>query len=578
MLETLTLSESAPLPSITLCDYQETCVQRVLDAYQRQPRGGSALLILPTGAGKTITFAEIARRLGLTTLIIAHREELLTQAADKFHLIDPTAIIGQVGAGRHEWGAPVTVASIQTISRSEHLKALPRFGYQLVIIDEAHHSAADGYRTVLKTLPEAFVVGVTATPDRLDRQNIESLFGEPVFSAGIVDMVAQGYLCDLRAIAVKTATSLDDLHTQAGDFKQDELEEIIDTPERNARVVRAYLEHARGRQALCFAVTVAHATHLAETFVEAEVHAAVVSGQTPPEERRRLLHAYECGTLEVLCNVGVLTEGYDHPATSCIILARPTQSRTLFVQCLGRGARLAPGKRDCIILDITDNCLKHRLQPVTLSLALGKTLQERESVLEANVREEEEREKGEVLGEREHQERRAKVTTRAQDLLLNLLAPMDWKRRPSGAYFLEVGKGEQKHTISLLPSETVEGSYSVWAALAPDYTRQCWLRDMPLSYAQQHAESKAKLLEADEKKRILVDSTAPWRIHPASLKQIYHLHKFGIAHAPDISAGEASDLLSKAFDDQRRKQLEKKLATLQKNEAKASRGKRRASA
>src|SRR6185437_912793 len=122
-----------PLPQITLRDYQETCVQRVIDAYQRQPNGGSALIILPTGGGKTIVFTEIARRLGLITLIIAHREELLTQAADKFRMVDPSAIIGQVGAGRHEWGCPVTVASIQTISRPEHLKAVQRFGYQLVI-------------------------------------------------------------------------------------------------------------------------------------------------------------------------------------------------------------------------------------------------------------------------------------------------------------------------------------------------------------------------------------------------------------------------------------------------------------
>lgn len=581
MLDAAMLPGGAPpLPSITLRAYQETCVQRVLDAYQRQPHGGSALIILPTGGGKTLCFAEIARRLGLVTLIIAHREELLKQAAEKFHLIDPTAIIGQVGAGRHEWDAPITVASIQTISRPEHIKAIKRFGYQVVIIDECHHSAAAGYRTVLEALPDAFVVGVTATPDRMDGLSIETFFGEAVFSATILDMVAQGYLCDLRAIAVKTATSLDGLHSQAGDFKQDELEELIDTAERNQRVVKAYLEHARGRQALCFAVTVAHAIHLSETFVDAGIRCAVVSGETPPEQRHTILQDYERGALEVLCNVGVLTEGYDHPATSCIILARPTQSRALFTQCIGRGTRLAPGKMDCLILDLTDNCLKHRLQPIDLSKALGKTIQDQESLLEATVREEEEREKGAFLGEREAKERKARVTKRAQDLLLNLLAPMDWKRRPSGAYFLEVGKGEQKHKISLIPSEECEGCYSVWATLAPDNKRQCWLKDMPLGIAQQHAEVKAKLLQSDERKLILVDSSAPWRIYPASIKQIYHLNKLGIGHAPDITAGEASDLLSKAFEDRKRQTIEKKLAKLEKNEATSTskRGRRRASA
>lgn len=562
MLNISTLTDGTPLiSSIKLRDYQETCVQRVLDAFHKQPHGGSALIVLATGGGKTVIFAEIARRLGLTTLIIAHREELLTQAADKFRMIDPTAIIGQVGAGRHEWGAPITVASIQTMSRPEHVKAVKRFGYQLVIIDECHHSAAAGYRTVLDALPQAFVVGVTATPDRLDGQRIEVVFGEPVFSAGIVEMVTQGHLCDVRAIAVRTTTSLDDIHTQAGDFKQDELETAIDTPERNERVVRAYLDHATGRQALCFAVTVKHAQHLAETFIRAGVRAAMVCGETLPEERRRLLRAYEQGELTVLCNVGVLTEGYDDPRTSCVILARPTQSRALFVQCLGRGLRLAPGKRDCIVLDMTDNCLKLRLQPVTLGKALGQTLKDEESVLEATVREEEERRKGKSSGEDEEQERKAFVMKRAQDVLLDLLAPMDWQRKANGAYTLEVG--ESKHRIALVPSQAQEGYYTVKAALAPDFQWQTWVVDMPLEWAQQHAEAKVKLLQSDEKKRILVDSNAPWRMRPASEKQCALLRKFDIPHSSTITSGEASDLIGKAFADRERQKIEKKLAKLQ---------------
>lgn len=528
-----------PEPSLTLRPYQETCVQRVLEAYHRQPHGGSALLVLPTGGGKTLVFAEIARRLGLTTLIIAHREELLTQAADKYRLVDSTAIIGQVGAGRHEWGTPVTVASVQTISRPDHLNTLQRFNYQLVICDECHHAMAASYRAVLDMLPDAFVVAVTATPDRLDGQSIETLFGAPVFSASIVEMVARGYLCDLRAIAVKTATDLSGVHTQAGDFKANELEEIVDTPERNERVVRAYLEHANGRQALCFAVTVAHAQHLADTFACFNVPSSVVSGETPPEERRLRLSAYERGTLAVLCNVGVLTEGYDMPATSCIILARPTQSRALFTQMVGRGTRLAPGKRDCIILDVTDNCLKLRLHPVTLGAALGKDLKEGESVIEATVREEEA-----MPGACEQRQRRTRVTKRTQDLLLNLLAPMDWQRDPDGVYWLEVG--EQKHRITMTPSEDREGTYTVKAALAPGYQWQTWLTNAPLSWAQQHAESKAKLLESREKKRTRGDRTAPWREKPASLKQLETLHLWGIPHAEELTAGEASDLISQA--------------------------------
>ena len=168
------------------------------------------------------------------------------------------------------------------------------------------------------------------------------------------------------------------------------------------------------------------------------------------------------------------------------------------------------------------------------------------------------------------------MTKRAQDLLINLLAPMDWKRRASGAYWLEVG--EKKHKIVLLPSEETEGYYTVKAALAPDFKWQTWLSNAPLEWCQQHAEMKAKLLQSDEKKRILVDASAPWRCHPASAKQLFMLRKFEIVHNPlSITSGEASDLIGKAIQDRERKKAEKKLAKLHRGETPARRG-RRASA
>jgi superfamily II DNA or RNA helicase len=529
----------APTP-IILRPYQRTCVERVLDAFQVRPKGGRALIVLPTGSGKTLVFAEVARRLGLTTLVVAHRRELLQQAADKFRLLDPTAIIGQVGAGLHEWGAPITVASVQTISRPEHLKALQRFTYDLVIIDECHHSPASGYQAVLDALPDAFVLGVTATSDRLDKLSIELIFGAPIFKASIIDMVEQGYLSNLRAIAIPTATSLDEVHTQGGDFRLSELEVAVDTPERNERIVAAYLKHCPGRQGLCFAVAVAHAEHLAAAFTSAAICAAVVCGETPDETRERLLHEYDQGTIDILCNVGVLTEGYDHPKTACIIMARPTQSRILYMQAIGRGTRLAPGKTDCIILDITDNTLKHRLEPLSLSKAIELPLRDGESIHEAKEREKQEEEEAEKLGERK--ERTTKVTKRTQDLEIQVLDRMDWQRRPNGVYALEVGA--QKHRILLFPSDATADYYSVWAKLAPDFTAQQWLKEVPFEEAMQHAEMKAKLIQAGAPK--LVDNTLPWRAHPVTYKQIYKLRQFGIPLYATMTCGEAADLIEQA--------------------------------
>lgn len=537
---TFSQEEVRPPGSFVLRPYQEECVTRVLAVYQDRPRCGRALVVLPTGGGKTVIFAEIARRLGVTTLVIAHREELLRQAAEKFHLLAPTLLVGQVGGGQHNWGAPITVASIQTISRAEHLETLHRFAYQLVVIDECHHGAAASYQAVLHALPEAFVLGVTATPERLDGGDITSIFGPPIFWLSILEMVTQSYLCDIRTIAVKTTTSLDGLHTRAGDFDQDELEQLVDTPQRNRRVVEAYLEHASGRQALCFAVMVEHARHLAESFCSAGVSASVVCGETPAEERRAILLAYEQGEIRVLCNVGVLTEGYDAPVTSCIIMARPTQSRGLFLQCLGRGLRLAPGKQDCLVLDITDNCIKHR-PPMTVRAALKTAIDDGKSLLETVLRADAADEVEQA--HRARQPRRLHADFRPRDMELDLLGRRFWRSQTDGTHRLHLGP----HIIRLVPLEREPGNYTILVRLHPDPREQCWLKSAPLDLAREYAEKQAHLLVSGPKKRILVDMQAQWRNLPASSRQLNALRTLLIPHTREITRGEASDLLHQSM-------------------------------
>lgn len=436
----------------------------------------------------------------------------------------------------------MTGASVQTISRPDHLKALRRFHSHLVICDEAHHATAAEYRAILQALPYAFVVAITATPDRLDGQRIATPFGALVFSATIVEMVTQGDLCVPRAIAVKTTTSLDSVDAQAGDFKAEKLEEMVDTQERNERVVQA-----SGRQALGFAMTVKHAPHLAETFASFNVPAPVVSGNTLPEEHRQRLAIDERGALTVLCHMGMLTEGDDMPATSCVILACSTQSRFLFTQMVGQGTHLAPGKRDCIILDVTDTSLKLRLQSAIPGAAPGKGIRDGESAIEAMIGEEEEAHDKEPMPG----QRRARVTRRAQDLPLNLLAPVNWQRGLDGAYWLEMGK------LALIPPEDSEGIYTVKAALVPDDKWQTWLSNAPLSWTQQHAETRARLLESNEKKRILVDNTTTGRGKPASPQATAHPPQFGHQHAAEITFEEASDLIRQTIAQQDRAEAEK---------------------
>src|SRR6266702_5640967 len=329
-----------PGSAVTLRPYQEECIKRVIAAYE-QNRYGHELLVLPTAAGKTVIFSQIihqlAERYGLNALIVAHTDELLNQAAEKYRQVKPSAVIGKVGGGIHNYGGEVTVASVDTISRPNHLATLKRTGYGLVVVDESHRSAAPKYQRVLEALPDAFVLKVTATPDRLDGKPISDK--PALYRTDILAMIEQGYLCDFKAIATRTETSLDSIHTEGGDYREQELEAAIDLPQRNGRVAEAYCEHAVGRRAICFAVTVQHAHNLANVFTSVGIPAAAISGETPLGERRRLYHALRTGEVNVLCNVLVLNEGFDLPLVDCVIMARPTRSRALFVQCIGRGLR-----------------------------------------------------------------------------------------------------------------------------------------------------------------------------------------------------------------------------------------------
>ncbi len=557
-----------PCPAVILRPYQEACVRRVVAAYE-QDRHGQELLVLPTAAGKTVIFSqvihELAERYGLNALIVAHTDELLTQAAEKYRQVKPSAVIGKVGGGIHDYGGEVTVASVDTISRPNHLATVKRIGYGLVVVDEAHRSAAPKYQRVLQALPDAFVLKVTATPDRLDGKPISDK--PPLYSTDILAMIEQGFLCDVKAIAIRTETSLESIHTEGGDYREQDLEAAVDTPERNRRVAEAYREHAMGRRAICFAVTVQHACNLANVFTTAGVPAAAVSGETPLVERKRLYHAFRTGEVNVLCNVLVLTEGIDLPHVDCVIMARPTQSRALFIQCIGRGLRLAPTKKDCLILDLTDNCLKHRLEPQHLGKVLGKQMKDGETVLESIQREAQEKREREASGTQMIRRLKQKRTA---DLTINLKARLDWQEHDDGTFELVIG--QDKHRILLVPSAALDGSYEVWAELAPTFARQRWLADAPLGWAQEHAERQARLLASNEHKVVLVDRHAGWRSLPVDPfgKQAAFLKRFGIAGWETLTRGEASDILDREFA---ALDKERKLRKAEKVEQTASRNK-----
>lgn len=380
----LRIGENAIAP-VTLRDYQAECLDRLVQ--YRMNGGARALVAMATGLGKTVCFAQIPARLPGRMLVIAHREELLNQAADKIQRANPALRVGVEQADRKAGGADVVVASIQTLAVTpRRLAGLGQFG--TVVIDEVHHALATTYLRVLGHFGIApdvsdladgvlekkqvsqevrrrfaefspahdapYFVGFTATPTRSDGRGLEAVLDDIVFSRTLADGIDAGWLARVRGIRVDTGTDISGVKTHGSDFAERSLSDAVNTPERNLRAVAAYTQHAKGRQALVFAVDVQHAYDLAEAFQSSGIKAGAVVGATDTDERRRLIARYQRGDLQVLVNCFVLVEGFDAPETSALVMARPTKSSLVYTQMLGRGTRLAPGKTDLLVIDMAD--------------------------------------------------------------------------------------------------------------------------------------------------------------------------------------------------------------------------------
>ena len=341
--------------------YQEEAIQAVIAARKRGAR--RLVICLPTGAGKTVVFSRLARLAKRHVLVLAHREELLEQAKSKIEAaIGPDARVEiEQGPRRASAEARVIVCSIRSL-REERLKALTRDrDIGLIIYDECHHAPAEDNQRVLRQLGcfepgfDGTLLGFTATTRRGDRVGLDEVFEEIVYSRTLGQMIGDGYLVGLRGYRVTTAADLRSIgHGSGQDFQIEELAEAVDIQERNALVARSIQELARDRRTIAFCVTVAHAKNLSRALNAIGVPAGVIHGEMKSEQRAFVLKNFRQGNFQALTNVAVLTEGFDDPEVSCIAMARPTRSSSLYTQCVGRGTRLFPGKSDCLVLDFVD--------------------------------------------------------------------------------------------------------------------------------------------------------------------------------------------------------------------------------
>ncbi|WP_197919077.1 DEAD/DEAH box helicase [Thiosulfatihalobacter marinus] len=335
---------------------------------------GNTLSIASTGFGKTIALSTVVagsiEGSEAKACILAHRDELTSQNRTKFGRVAPEITTSVVDAGSKDWAGQATFAMVPTLTRPGNLAAMPAL--DLLVIDEAHHAVADSYRRIIdharSANPDCRIFGVTATPNRGDRKGLREIFDNVGDQVRLGELIASGHLVPPRTfiIDVGVQDQLRAFRKTASDFDMNEVAGIMNRAPVTDEVIRHWREKASDRPTVVFCSNVAHAENVAAAFNDADIATAVVHGDLDGATRRRILAAYASGEIRVIVNVAVLTEGWDNPPTSCVVLLRPSSYKSTMIQMIGRGLRTVdpeeyPGvvKADCIVLDFGTSSLTH---------------------------------------------------------------------------------------------------------------------------------------------------------------------------------------------------------------------------
>lgn len=339
--------------------YQKEAVDAVLKEWEEGRK--RTLLVIPTGGGKTVIFSEIARRESAfgRVLILAHRDELIRQAADK--LYKATGLFCGIEKGIETTSDMfnITVASVQTLTRPNRLERFASDYFRTIIVDEAHHCLADSYRRILDHFPDAQLLGVTATPDRGDKKTLAEIFDSIAYEYTLAQAIRDGYLVPPKAELIPVKIDLSGCHTSMGDYTDGSLGEAL-TPYLQ-KITDEMEKRVQNRRTVVFLPLIATSQEFCRMLKNKGFAAAEVNGMS--KDRKEILQGFEDGKYQILCNSMLLTEGWDCPAADCIVVLRPTKIRALYTQMIGRVLRLSPetGKKDALILDFLWMTTKHDL-------------------------------------------------------------------------------------------------------------------------------------------------------------------------------------------------------------------------
>lgn len=339
--------------------YQQEAKDAIFEQWDNGVK--KTLLVLPTGCGKTVVFAKVTEdcvRQGNRVLILAHRGELLDQAADK--LMKTTGLGCALEKAENtclgSWFR-VVVGSVQTLMRQKRLDQFPEDFFDTIIIDEAHHCISDSYQKVLKHFPDAQILGVTATPDRGDMQNLGQFFESLAYEYTLPKAIKEGYLTPIKALTIPLKIDMSSVSVQAGDFKASDIGTALDPYLEG--IAEEMKKYCSDKKTVVFLPLVKTSQKFRDLLNEHGFQAAEVNGNS--QDRAEILADFETGKYNVLCNSMLLTEGWDCPSVDCIVVLRPTKVRSLYCQMVGRGTRLFPGKDHLLLLDFLWHTERHEL-------------------------------------------------------------------------------------------------------------------------------------------------------------------------------------------------------------------------